>query len=151
MARIVKISFSRTEEDMYMWLLSKSRKTVSGKKYGISDYVKNLIKSAMIAEASGVVSIIELYKDAVLNHVCEYCGRRDSLIGVSVEGEGIKLKYWCRQCGIGSQKILEKTEFTELNKLAELVSKFTETMNRRDFEKKLSRLVKDFSKFLSKK
>jgi hypothetical protein len=102
----VYISFSREEKDLYLWILSKTKK---GKKYrrGVSEFVKDILWSMYRAErAYPELKRIYVLKALLESARCRICGERLEVRRI----EGEKIIFYCRRCAmLDSWKIPEET------------------------------------------
>jgi hypothetical protein len=98
----VYISFSKEEKDLYLWILSKTKK---GKKYrrGVSEFVKDILWSMYRAErALPELKRIYVVKALLESARCRICGERLEVRGI----EGEKITFYCRRCAmLDSRKI----------------------------------------------
>jgi len=118
MAKVLKISFSEAEEDLYNWLLSKTNRR-NKNNVGLSEFVKDLLWSIYISEATGHErSLIYTVKSFRESTRCNLCGGVLSLRAAGEEGGKKYLQLYCRKCMM--IQVADLDEVLELDSLRKI-------------------------------
>ncbi|MEM2571018.1 MAG: hypothetical protein QXP96_04760 [Thermoproteota archaeon] len=122
MVKRVQVTFSQGEYYLYDWLVNYARKTVKGRRWGISEVVKEALKLYMIAKTATRLDVFDLYfREYFIEEFleCEDCGSRMRVEDYYKEGDTVIFKLYCSGCATFGKKKLDLSKIRVLEDVAE--------------------------------
>jgi len=92
--RRIVIWFRPEEEYLYLRLLSAVKKTRTGRNWGVSEYLKSLLKYHLFPEEISQ-SIFDFAYREIFSWRCSICGARGRVQSLHDEGDRIKVQIRC--------------------------------------------------------
>lgn len=95
MRRRVVVWFRPEEEHLYLRLLSVARKTRKGRNWGISEYLKSLIRYHLFPENMPRELLFEFAYREIFGWRCRFCGGRGKVKYLFDEGDKLRVQIQC--------------------------------------------------------
>ena len=131
MVKRIQVTFSRREYYLYEWLINYARKTVKGKRWGISEVVKEALKLYMIAKTATKLDVFDLYfRELFIGEFleCEDCGSRMKIENYRREGDVLVFELYCPGCNMLDRKRLDLSKFKTMEDIAkQMIEEIAET------------------------
>ena len=146
----IQVTFTEDEAPLYLWVMQKAKKTKSGKRWGVSRYIKQLIRADMFASGMGDELVVSQIVREISEERCPICGGRlrSQFIRQKANGK-IHVSYYCPRCEMFHGKDIDPKEILKIKDLIKSIATIydehpgiTEVIRRQKILEKINKISK---------
>ena len=111
----IQVTFTEDETPLYLWVMQRAKKTKSGKRWGVSKYIKQLIRADMFASGMGDELVVSQIVREMSEERCPICGGRLKSQYIKQKANGkIHVSFYCPHCEMFHGKDIDPKEIFKI-------------------------------------